>query len=270
MAISTHLSLRPALNLWGYGPDSCPDAPRLADWEEARLAVEAGSWLGLHTRRPPASPEPPGPAEPGEHMRRGPLVNGWLSTYSGWRPIVREAGLPGGPAAVDAQAVADRLTATSHAGLRVLVEGIVRKQHYPDDLPHGVALFLACPLLPDQWRPFMRDGWVAALTRHRPLATGRLPKVPNTYSRRDLRKVMEWLERQPGLDDVRDAFTGTGPQPPREAAYCLRYEDHGVADRPERVALARLLHLYEWALHHRDQPLIDLVADIRQPSGTRR
>ncbi|MET9097138.1 hypothetical protein ABZX72_34240 [Streptomyces cyaneofuscatus] len=197
-------------------------------------------------------------------MRRGPVVDGWISTYFGWQRIVQESRFPG-PVTVEAEAVMLRLRATSPAGLRDLIGGLVRKQHHndADDMPPGVALTLGRLQLPDQWMRFVRDGWFAALTQDWRVATARLPEVPGPYERRDLSRLMEWLEQQPGLDRVRDAFAGTDPELVDDAGPSLRYGDPSVADLAERVALGRLLHLYAWALRHGDQPVVELVGDLR-------
>ncbi|MFJ1954505.1 hypothetical protein ACIOGT_25125 [Streptomyces microflavus] len=63
---------------------------------------------------------------------------------------------------------------------------------------------------------------------------------------------------------AREAFPTGEPELVRDAAPSLGYGNPVLPDLPVRTLLARLLHLYEWALTHHDQPMIGLVDDLRR------
>ncbi|MFB7763627.1 hypothetical protein [Streptomyces xiamenensis] len=79
--MTTDLDLHPAPILWGYSADSCPTVGKPADWQMARLAVQAGDLLAQHTRRPTPSEHPPRtPAGVGSLVQ-----DGWVRAR-GWPP----------------------------------------------------------------------------------------------------------------------------------------------------------------------------------------
>ncbi|MFF8786701.1 hypothetical protein [Streptomyces sp. NPDC015125] len=255
---NAHPALYPALTLWGYSGDSCRDAPRPARWETARLAVQAGHFLALHTRRPAPAPEPP--ADPD---LRDTIVGGWVR-LRGWQPIV-PCPLPQAPGAVAPDVVARRFVSNPSAmpgALRQLIERTVRALHHPDDLPDGVALAIGVPRQPEEWWGYAMSGWLATLTGFEGQSAMRpVPEAPG--DRWDLERAMEWLASQPDLDQVRKAFKTSRPEVVKDAVSSLGYDNPSLSDLPTRIVLARLLSLYEVALRRGDKPVIDLVKDVR-------
>ncbi|MFE7485520.1 hypothetical protein [Streptomyces sp. NPDC057552] len=268
MPTSSRPSLHPALTLWGYTPDPRPGVPDTEDWETARLAFQAGHYLALRTLRPEPGPGPQKNRTLQEYQEQGPLSNGWLLSRTRWRPILPSPHPPG-PGAVEPAQVVKRLTAANASpGLRQLLQQVVRTDRRSERVSDGVAVTLALPSLPLQWMLSLRSGWVTTITGHPgPFWADKLPDPPGRFDRRNLETAMEWLTQQPGLGGVREAFHANRPDWARAAVSSLRYEAPTAPDLPERITLARLLYLYEVALRLDDQPVIELVADLRQLCG---
>ncbi|MBD2829903.1 hypothetical protein ID875_21305 [Streptomyces globisporus] len=134
-----------ALTLWGYTDSSAPEAARPADWERARLGLQAGRFLALHTRRPGSSPHRPTELPSGTDPR---VQDGWIC-LKGWRRIV---GRTQGPVRLDPDVVAGRMVGRSVSatatGLRQLLDNTARLLRYPEGLPDGVALSIGARHLP--------------------------------------------------------------------------------------------------------------------------
>ncbi|WP_399554040.1 hypothetical protein [Streptomyces anulatus] len=264
---SASVHLYPSLTVWGYTDSSDPRAPRPAPWELARLAVQAGHFLAMHTRRPEPSPEPPKGA-PG-----GALVHdGWVN-FRGWQQIV-PCPAAQAPGPVDPELVARRMTSSPSAtatNLRQLFERTARALRYPDDLPDGVALTIGAPMLTDEWWGYVRSGWLATLTGAGVQSAVRpLPEVPDGWPARYLKEAMEWMTTQSDLDEVRHAFHQMQPRTARDAVALLGYDRADLPDREMRTVLARLLSLYAGALTRGDQEVIGLVRDLcRAAEGAR-
>ncbi|MFJ2225642.1 hypothetical protein ACIOFY_37070 [Streptomyces anulatus] len=257
----------PALTVWGYTDSSAPRAERPAQWELARLAVQAGHFLAMHTRRPEPSPEPPA-----DGSDVGPVRDGWVN-IRGWRRIV-PCSAPQGPSPLDATLVARRMTSSPSAvatNLRQLFERTARALRYPEDLPDGVALAIGAPMLSNEWWGHVQSGWQATLTGAGQGSVRPLPAVPEGWSARYLEQAMTWLVEQSDLVEVRDAFHQVRPRVAREALDLLGYDRPDLSDRETRTVLARLLSLYAGALSSGDQEVIGLVKDLcRAAEGAQR
>ncbi|MFE5841987.1 hypothetical protein ACFQ7N_10110 [Streptomyces niveus] len=265
----TSSQIQPPL-LWTQGK-------RPARWEIARLAVDAGDFLARYTRRPTPSDTPPtggGLVVDGWLRANGTggglVVDGWLRA-DGWKPITPADGGARVISPVDPEAVARRLTSTTApAGVRQILEKVVRMLHYPDDLPDGVTLAVAAAPhhLPDWWWGYVSGGWAATLTgTPGQILMVRMPEVPDSRDAYDLRDAMRWLHAQPELGTVRAAFATDDPEEAENALPDLRYDLPQAGDLHTRIVLGRLLYLYRRALVHRDQPVTDLVTTLRSRYG---
>ncbi|MFI1226091.1 MULTISPECIES: hypothetical protein [unclassified Streptomyces] len=262
-SVSAHFY--PSLTLWGYTDESPPRLRRPAQWEMARLAVQAGHFLAMHTRRPEPSPEPPAFTEAlGNDLVR----DGWIN-FRGWQRIA-PCPRPQAPSPVAPDAVARRMVSSPGAmatNLRQLLDRTARALRYPDDLPDGVALAIGAPGLTAEWWGYLQSGWLATLTGAGVQSALRpLPVVPEGWEARYLEQAMEWLADQPDLGDVRRAFHQSRPQAAQDTVDLLRYDRDrpDLQDRETRTVLARLLSLYAVALRRGDDPVIGLVADLRR------
>ncbi|MFH8439346.1 hypothetical protein ACH4A3_29495 [Streptomyces sp. NPDC018007] len=267
-------SCYPSLTLWGCTDSSLPGAQPPAPWEMARLGVQAGHFLGMHTRRPKSSPLRPYGVPEGTEGR---VRDGWIC-YRGWRRIVGRPS-PQARNPVDPSVVVRRLTSSHNtgalaSGLRQLIDDAARALRYPDDLPAGVAITLGAPqVVGDDWWGHVIRGWLSTVTDTRtsslPVTPLPLPGPPTGSRARYLREAMEWLAEQPGLAEVRAAFLQDEPDPALEAVGVLGYDHPGLTGREQRIVLARLLSLYSAALTHgcRDQEVIDLVTRLRAETG---
>ncbi|MFI1532148.1 hypothetical protein [Streptomyces griseus] len=233
----------------------------------ARLAVQAGHFLALHTRRPEPSPTPP----EGDGSNAGPVRDGWVN-IRGWRRIV-PCSAPQGPSPLDPVLVARRMTSSPSAvasNLRQLFERAARPLRTPEDLPDGAALTIGASILPNEWWGHVQDGWRAALTGVEQGSVRPLPAVPEGWSARDLEQAVTWLAEQTDLGEVWAALQQTRPRVAREALDLLGYDRPDLPDCETRTVVARLLSLYAGALSRGDQEVIGLVRDLcRAAAGTR-
>jgi hypothetical protein len=253
----------PSLDLHLWDHTSTPLRP--SKGELARLGVQAGRYLALHTLRPTPAPQPPRSPRPGEIAS----PDGWVQ-LRGWQKILPHPDDHPAPGAFPPEAIGRRLSPPLPAEIRRLLRKTARDLHTQpwDTLPDGVALALddGRPL-PDSYWAYLGQGWAQSITGA-PASALRLPPLHDsiTAAYRDART---WLHREitdtSKLAPVAEALTTPTPGSLPdlvEARALLEYDRPGPVGpsaRPHRIMLARLVSLYWTALETGDTPIIDLA-----------
>ncbi|MEU8893924.1 hypothetical protein [Streptomyces sp. NPDC048442] len=252
----------PDLYVWGHTSRLAP-----SEGELARLAVQAGAFLALHTLRPAPTPQPPDHRSPGMPLT---VEGGWL-LHRGWRRILPHPTTPA-PGAFEPRAVARRLAPARPAEIRQLLDRATRSALGRDlvAVPDGVALALTDHLhVPDSFWGYLAQGWIQSVAGPSHLVRDYLPALHSSIAD-SYRRAVDWLCREIGggvteLEPVREALTTRTPGDLWDVRAVLRY-DKLPSDTPtasevttHRVLLARLVILYWAALESGDTHLTDLV-----------